>query len=429
MFGDRGSVPTRIRSRCASLTAYWSQVSKVFGGTVVAQAIPFVSTLWLARLVDPAAYGSFTVWLGVAMIFSVIVTGRFEISLAVASDGHPRKAALLGTVVVTVAVSLIVLILTLVAWVFSGQNSVPADLPKSLFLLIAPCAAFVALSQVWQSWYAAEGWYAQLSIFRITQAALVAFTQLTFAMVWPAAEALALGYCMAVMTAIVIASRKTPLPRVTLSRSRASLNRLWERHRRFLTYSLPADALNTTTSYLPAMFIAVRFGSESAGYLAIALTFLGAPIGLLGKSVLDVFKRHAAVSFRLHGQCEREYRQTFLVLFAGSLVTLAVALPTLNKLIVFLFGPAWEPSAQIAGILLPLFLLRFVASPLSYMTYIANKQNWDLVWQICLTIIVILSLTLPESLTDTVAAYSVGYSLMYVIYLWISYRLSKGWTH
>ena len=88
-----------------------------------------------------------------------------------------------------------------------------------------------------------------------------------------------------------------------------SLTAFWSRHRRFPQYSLPADAVNTAAVQLPVMVVAGRFGAEAAGLLAMTLKTLGAPIGLLGKSVLDVFKRYAAAAWRDQRACSAAGRQ------------------------------------------------------------------------------------------------------------------------
>ena len=158
----------------------------------------------------------------------------------------------------------------------------------------------------------------------------------------------------------------------------------------------------------------------------MTMRILGAPIGLLGKSVLDVFKRHAASSFRDHGECRSDYVQTFKVLGLGSLAFSLVMAISSETLFAVAFGETWRASGVIAVWLLPLFALRFMASPLSYMAYIAGKQHVDLFWQIALLGMTLASLNIPQRYDLALQAYSAGYSVLYVIYLALSYRFSLG---
>ena len=62
---------------------FWMNIASVLSGTAVAQAIPILGSLVLARLFVPAAYGGYAVWLGAVLIIAVITTLRLEMALAV----------------------------------------------------------------------------------------------------------------------------------------------------------------------------------------------------------------------------------------------------------------------------------------------------------------------------------------------------------
>jgi O-antigen/teichoic acid export membrane protein len=90
------------------------------------------------------------------------------------------------------------------------------------------------------------------------------------------------------------------------------------------------------------------------------------------------------------------------------------------------FGEPWRQAGVIAIWLMPMFALRFVASPLSYVFYIAGKQQVDLVWQCALLAMTLASFMLTSSFEGYVKLYAAGYSLLYVIYALLSYHYSKG---
>jgi O-antigen/teichoic acid export membrane protein len=90
------------------------------------------------------------------------------------------------------------------------------------------------------------------------------------------------------------------------------------------------------------------------------------------------------------------------------------------------FGEQWRMSGTIALWMLPMFAMRFVASPLSYMFYVAGKQHVDLVWQVALLGMTVSALTIAEQYDSALQIYSAGYSLMYVFYLYLSYQFSCG---
>ena len=406
------------------MSHFWRNVSSVLVGTAVAQAIPIVGSLIIARQYAPAEFGVFSAWLGIVMLIGVVLTGRFEMALAIEADGEPRRIGVIATLITTLLVSCFLLVVLGIAMVIDAGWF--GDTPRFLIFSAVPAALAIASTQTWQSWAAADGYYRKLSIMRISQAALVTLIQIIFGIICASASMLALAYLLGTVASLTISVWLMPIGPILGKKPLDAFRNFWHRHYRFPLLSLPADAISTAAAQLPILIVASRFGAEIAGLLAMTMRILGAPIGLLGKSVLDVFKRHAAASFRERGECRSDYVRTFKVLALGSLAFCAVMVICSEALFALAFGETWRGAGAIAVWLLPLFALRFVASPLSYMVYIADKQHVDLIWQIALFIMTFASLSVPQHHDFALQAYSVGYSLLYIIYLAMSYRFSLG---
>ncbi|MCR9195465.1 lipopolysaccharide biosynthesis protein [Oceaniradius stylonematis] len=404
--------------------SYWRNVALVFSGTAIAQLIPLLGSLVIARLFIPAEFGIFMSWLGISAVVGVFSTCRFEMALALEPDGPPRAAAAMATVLTTLAMVTGVVLLGLVAYQLLADRL--ASLPSALIVMFP--AAFLALtgSQIWQAWAAAEGLFKALSFMRILQATTITGLQIGLGFVAPSATALAAAHLAGVAAGIIVMMFWLPPRR--LEGGIGALVGFWSRYRKFPMFSLPADSVNTLAAQLPLLVIAGRFGAEAAGFVALAFRTLGAPISLMGTAVLDVFKRRASSAWRTRGDCRAEYVQTAKVLAAGSVAASLVFFLAGEELFVFAFGEDWRGAGQAAVILLPLFALRFVASPLSYTIYIAEKQQLDLIWQLVLLGMTLATLFLPQAYAATLLAYAIGYSLLYVAYISLTFRLSRGTT-
>lgn len=404
-------------------TSYWRSVAVVFSGTAAAQAIPLVGSLIIARLFVPAEFGVFMAWLGIASLAGIFVTCRFEAALPLEPDGEPRSVAAMATVATMLLVACaIAAIGAPLAWLFSGR--LPA-MPTSLVVLLFPAFVVLAVSQIWQAWAAAEGRFRGLSAMRIVQAAAITGLQIGAGFVAPSALSLAIAHLIGVIAGVAMMMRSLPPRRLPAPRG-AVLRTFWRRYRKFPIFALPADTINTAAAQLPLLIIAGRFGAEPAGFVALALRTLGAPISLMGTAVLDVFKRRASTAWRERGDSRPEYLQTFWVLAVGSVAASLIFYFAGEELFVIAFGEQWRGAGEAAVLLLPLFALRFVASPLSYMFYVAEKQQVDLIWQACLLAMTVASLTLPADYGSSLHAYALGYSLLYVVYLFLSFRFSGG---
>ena len=404
---------------------YWRAVAGVFTGSVIAQSIPVLGALLIARLYTPDAFGLFSAWLGLVVLLSVLLTGRYEMALVIEEDGPARQRATWATLFITLAMAVLAAVATgLVKLVFPGILEMYDTM---LLLLWAPAALTMAGCNIWQSLAAAEGEYRKLTQMRIALAGLVTIFQVVGG-IWSSSPVmLAFAQFVGGVFALGLSIYWLPPARIENPFCKpGEMLAFLKRRQRFPLYSLPADFINTSAAYLPVLILAHRFGADVAGYLALTMRVLGAPVGLLGHAVLDVFKRHAAKAFRQRGECRVEYVKNLKVLSVSALLFTVATLLLSEWLFRVAFGETWSQAGTMAIWLLPIFALGFVASPLSYIVYIAEKQHLDLFWQIALLGMTLASLSAVSDYRSALLVYSYGYGLLYVIYLGLSYRLSLG---
>jgi O-antigen/teichoic acid export membrane protein len=409
-----------------AVRSFWRSVSVTLTGTVATQSIPLLGYFVNARLYAPAEFGIFYVWLGMVTMAAVLVTGRFEMVLSVEADGAPRRFAVAVTLGFILLVSFFFALIAAYVYLATGllKNVQPA-----MVGLFVPAALLAGVMHTWQEWAAAEGSYRRLSWIRISQAFVATVTQIVAGLISPTAAGLMIGHVLGTAAGIGFAIYFMPINPLAMY-ARADfwmrLKPFWLNQRRFPMFALPAGLISAASAQLPILLIVSRFGVEASGLFALSTRVLGAPIGLLGAAVLDVFKRSAAISYRDKGHCKEEYVRTFCLLAAGGVILAIAVILVAEPLFVVAFGEPWRQAGVIAVWLMPMFALRFVASPLSYVFYLMGKQGIELVWQVALFALTIVSFMFASSLERSVQLYAVGYSLLYVIYAILSYHYSKG---
>jgi len=142
---------------------------------------------------------------------------------------------------------------------------------------------------------------------------------------------------------------------------------------------------------------------------------------------LEVYKQKAAEDYSKNGNCKAIFLQTFKYLFFIAIIpTLAIAIasPNLFKLV---FGESWIQAGLFAQFLSIKFFFQLTVRPLGFTLLIAGNQLWYLYWQIGLLLVTTMGLLLGyyyQSANFSVLFYSVGYSIMYIIYFFISYKSS-----
>lgn len=402
---------------------YWKNVSSVFVGTLLAQVIPIIGSIFIARIFAPSEFGQFSVWFAIVAFVAIVITLRFEAVLAILEDGMERLKAVFYVFLIAISISILFFV-----GVILGKNLPWIDMyfPESMMLLltIAPAALLFALNQVCQMWAAAEGQYGKLITMRLVQATLLIGVQISFGLAYPIAASLAVGFMVAGMIGLVWSMAMMPKFVYAQFLSFEKIKVFSKRYKSFPMFALPADSINTAVAQLPVLIVSYRFGSDVAGYLALTMRVLGAPIGLVGKAVLDVFKRHAIQNIKAKGNCRDLYIHTFSVLALASVALVVGTIYLAQDIFRLAFGLEWFVSGQMAIWLLPMFALGMIASPLSYMTYLVEKQHVDLLWQSGLMIVALVNLSFFKTYESTLIAHGIGYAFMYIIYIAISYRLS-----
>lgn len=402
-----------------------SRVARVLAGTLGAQLITVGVTLLLVRLYSPAEMGGFSVWLSFATIFAVVVTGRYELAIFSTRDTDEFHAVVKLVLQLIVVLSLILAVGVVLATYTSGRvPEVVADHWAGLILVALGLGAnklILSLLTYQQS-------FNRLGIARVSLAACIAVGQVSAAYLLGGIAGLVYGQLLGVVVATLLAGLwiGKPLIAACMATPWRVVRQVARQYVNFPKFSLPADLINTVASQIPVILLASKFGGESAGWFALTLKIMGAPISLLAASVLDVFKEQAARDYREQGSCRSIFIKTFKLLALLALPPF-IGLWLLGEwAFAFIFGEAWAESGRYAVLMIPLFYMRFVVSPLSYTIYIAQRQNLDLAWQLVLLAVTVASFTLASSVDSALWFYSMGYAIMYFVYFWMSFRCAKG---
>jgi len=381
----------------------------------------------LTRLIGPQELGVYFLWLGAAGVLSVLAAAKLDMAIFVAQTDKVINDLLRLIILTSIGVALLTLITLKVALPLSGvviDNLAVQEFSGPLALLAMSMAIY--RSQLAVLTYRAE--FKRLVWAGIILAGSVALLQLLA--VFSGLGVKGLIYAHLLMTCVVAAVimqwiNITPvrlIREISFQRLRAVLVSNY----RFPLYSMPGNFINSFAAQLPLFIIIARFGPASVAFYALTLKVLAGPIGLLANSVLTVFKEQAGRDFREQGNCKDAYQYTL-----KSLTILAI-LPALllgvfgEQFFAIAFGQEWGAAGRYAQILTPMFFMRFVASPLSYTLYLSQRQHHALIWQAGILTMTWAVFSLANGLENAIKAYSLGYSSMYLLYIFISYRAARG---
>lgn len=421
------------KDRCGVLSLYqklpqfWRRVSIVLAGTAAAQAIPLVILPLLTRMLSPEALGQYFIWLGVATVASVVATLRLDVAIFNAKS-QEEMASLLQAAITSAVVVAGLLLIALLGLHFVAPDWIERHVVSKGATAAACMAALIAINQTSVAAYVYHAKFARQALARVLLTGSTALVQLVAVVAGFGVSGMIYGQVLAtacVVTWLVIDVRRS----LSLDLGGSSVFRYLgtiREHWRFPVFSMPADFISALSAQLPLFLMGGRFGNAPVGQYALTNRALAAPVGLLAGSVLSVFKEEASRQYRETGQCRQAYMRTFYSLALLGVVPFAALFFLSERLFVFVFGPDWAEAGRLAAMLAPMFYLKFVASPLSYTMYLANRQSHDLLWQVALLAMTASVFQFSSEVHRAVASYSAGYSFLYLAYLLMSYRAARG---
>jgi O-antigen/teichoic acid export membrane protein len=412
-----------LRQPNMSQPGFWKNVITVLAGATGAQALPLLVAPLLTRMCTPAEMGAFSVWLGVIAVTSIVATLRID-TVMVLDLGLGQQRLCFS--VVAWAASALALALTLAAVAACIVDLPVVQTMTWLELLTIGAGTWLtAIMQTTLAYAASHRLFGKAAQAKMMQAGTIALAQVSLLYAGLAGTALLAGQLIGLAAGLWAARQllAPPAPRLGLRLDAAQRSYLIK-HQAFWRFSLPSSLLNTLVGQLPLFMIGLRHGALAAGLFALTQRVLSAPVTLVAASVLEVFKRQAVQEFQAHGNCRSVYLATLRGLVLLALVPSLMLFLFSPDLFSWMFGRDWRPAGEFARVLAPLCFFNFVASPLSYVFFIAGKQKMELRWQIALFLMTVAVFSAPLSLCQSVLWYAIGRSLLYLVYLAMSYHCS-----
>jgi len=420
----RGLIKQTLKSE------FFRNVVTLFSGTALAQLIPFIITPILTRIYTPSDYGVLALFVASTSLFAVVATLRYEAAILLPADDDDALAL---TILCGLCVICIAVLLALITLLF--HNILPSILNNpavTTWLYFVPLSvALIGCASAFNYWLNRHKQYRKLAVNRIIVAFVTAIANLAFGLT---------GFGYAGLISAVIIGQLVSLFMLLAwtwrdlrggfsQLGRAALTHAAKSYRKFPIYSLPSDVVNMLAQQLPVLMLSRFFGATVVGHFSFSQKILGLPINLLSQSISDVFRQRASMDYVKIGNCSAIFNKTSKVLSLVSIIPLIVIFAFAPVIFRILFGDAWVQAGEYTRYLAPLYIFRFIVRPLSYVFYIANRQDADLAGQIGLLFLTVASMIAGAYMknSDTaIIAFSAGYILVYCFYFWGARNLSNG---
>lgn len=409
---------------------YARNVLTLMTGTTLAQAIPIAISPILTRLYSPEEFGRFALYMAVAVIASVLVTGRYE--LAILLPRQDKDALHVAALAMALSIAISGVLFFVVLFFAQPIAALLGDATLAPWLYWVPVSTLLlGLYQSLNYWSNRKAQYKRLAISRTVQSGSTALGQLASGYAGSGAVGLLGGQISGQVLATGVLARQIWREDQRHIRALHPLRSLAlaKKYINFPKYLIVAHGFNTASGQMPVLMLSALFNTTAAGFFTLTHRVMAAPMSLVANALGDVFRQEASQAYIHQGQCKAIYQKTFKRLLLISVLPFAVFFFLAPTLFAWVFGDQWRVAGEYAQILTPMAFLQFITSPLSSMYMIAEKQKIDLLWQVCLFTLVVASFFGAHNFSTEKAAlaiFSGSYCLMYGVNGLVSYLLAIG---
>jgi O-antigen/teichoic acid export membrane protein len=349
-------------------------------GTTIAQAVPLAISPVLTRLYTPTQFGVFALFSSIVMVLGAVANGRYELAIMLPeSEEDALNVAVLGMLINFVVSAVLLVLITI--WgdefsEFAGNNEI-----RPWLYLVPVAVLFAGFFNVLNYYNTRLKQFGDLAKANVYKALILASIQLGWGAVKGGVVGLIFGQLMAGAGANIRLVSNVLRGEVKLRRhiSLGAMSRNAKQFAAFPKYSLPASFANTLSPNLASVLISRFYSVHSLGQYALTQRVLGMPAALLGNAVGQVFFQQASDERRATGSASKAFVRTFRNLALLSLPIFTAMYFVVEDLFAVVFGEPWREAGRLAKILVPLFAVRFVVSPLSLMTQISLQNKMGLI--------------------------------------------------
>jgi len=368
------------------MTPFFSNVLKLVSGSVIAQILGILLIPVITRLYSPDDFGIFQLFLSISGILVIFSCLSYQLAIMLPNDDEDSANIL---VLCCVLITIISGISVGIFLIFSDWIGMILNTPEiSQYLVYVPIVVFLdGLFIALTYWLSRKKRFGLIATAQVVNSISGKGIQIGFGMYAATAFGLIFGLTVsyAASVAVIFRSIYNDLPlfrKVTWDHIR----NLAIRYKKFPLLTSWSLGANTLSTNIAPLLLAYYFTPEIVGYFAVANMVVFLPMGLLGSATSQVFFQKACDEKNKTGSVAHIVREIQLRLISIGMFPMFILMIIGADLFAFVLGSQWSVAGQYAGILAPWLLFVFIASPLSTIFAVLERQTVDLSFNILILI-------------------------------------------
>ena len=351
------------------------EMGTLLSGNVLAQIISLAAYFALTRIFSAEDYGLYSIFYSYIEVLIILSTCKYELAIVAADTDSEAQAMARFTLRLNVIVSTVLLTVVLALWL---AGALPGNFAQLgwMVLLIPPMVFFCGTSRVYSFLFNRGHHYSTMALSETVNAAAGAIIKIGLGL---------LGVLQAGMPVGTVAGRAVGNLVYRLKKSevgswkseKSALLAVARKHVNFPRYVATKDFINSFSSNLPFLWLALYFDRADVGLFALALTFTFRPVNILNVAFEQVLYARTAEGVREGRSVSGMIGRFLLILNVVALPLFVLAWFVAEPVFAFCFGGRWAGCGVYVQALLPWVYLMLSSTSLMFISNVFSTQKTE----------------------------------------------------
>ncbi len=351
------------------------EMGTLLSGNVLAQIISLAAYFALTRIFSAEDYGLYSIFYSYIEVLIILSTCKYELAIVAADTDSEAQAMARFTLRLNAIVSTVLLTVVLALWL---AGVLPGNFAQLgwMVLLIPPMVFFCGTSRVYSFLFNRGHHYSTMALSETVNAAAGAIIKIGLGL---------LGVLQAGMPVGTVAGRAVGNLVYRLKKSevgswkseKSALLAVARKHVNFPRYVATKDFINSFSSNLPFLWLALYFDRADVGLFALALTFTFRPVNILNVAFEQVLYARTAEGVREGRSVSGMIGRFLLILNVVALPLFVLAWFVAEPVFAFCFGGRWAGCGVYVQALLPWVYLMLSSTSLMFISNVFSTQKTE----------------------------------------------------
>ena len=359
------------------------EMGTLLSGNVLAQVISLVAYFALTRIFSTEDYGLYSIFYSYIEVLIIISTCKYELAIVAADTDREADALARFTLRLNAIVSVVLLTVALALWLMGALPGNFAQLGW-MVLLIPPMVFFCGTSRIYSFLFNRVHRYGTMAMSETVNAAAGALIKIGLGLLGVLQAGMPVGTVAGrAIGNLVYRLKGIQMEQVSRSEQRAVACK----HSNFPRYVATKDFVNSFSSNLPFLWLALYFDRADVGLFALALTFTFRPVNILNVAFEQVLYARTAEGVRERRSVSRIITRFLLALNAVAIPLFVLAWFVAEPVFAFCFGGRWTGCGVYVRALLPWVFLMLSSTSLMFISNVFGTQRTEFSFYLVLLVL------------------------------------------